>query len=96
VHRSGGLFVGEAGMVPDEDVEEPQVPDDNYDVIIVRSHSVFGPSPFSLGLYHAKARPPLCRKLMKLLNQTDAVEGSRCEKCTIQQCCFLLRALWLC
>lgn len=34
-------------MAPDEDIEESQVPDDNYDVIIVRSHYVFGPSPFS-------------------------------------------------
>jgi hypothetical protein len=75
VHGTGGLVSGEVEMTPEE---EAQAPDDDYDVMVVRTHSVFGSSPFSLGLFHARACPPLCRHLMKKLDQTDAVEGLRC------------------
>jgi hypothetical protein len=41
----------------------------SYDVVILESHSKFGASPFTLGLFHPKAPASLCRIIMNKLDE---------------------------
>lgn len=76
-HEPFGLVAGDAVTGIDEDFDEPEVPSDSAP-IVVPTHSVFGSSPFDLGLGHAKTPASVCRFLVKMLDKTDAVEAQNC------------------
>jgi hypothetical protein len=57
--------------------DKPYVPRDN-DMLILGSHSNFGASPFSLGLFHPKAPPLLCHFIFQKLGGADDAPDERC------------------
>jgi hypothetical protein len=63
-------------MADKDPEDDPHMPRD-YDVVILESHSEFGSSPFSLGLFHPKTPPSLCRFIVDKIDNTDYTTGSR-------------------
>jgi hypothetical protein len=68
---------GLGGTAIDHDDEyEPHVPGD-YDWVILANHSMFGASPFSLGLFHPRTPPSLCRFIIEKLDMMSDTGANR-------------------
>ena len=66
---------GGSGAESEDGFDEPEILEDSEN-----SHSLFGVSPFTLGVFHANSPPFVCRYVIMMTERTSAVEAGRLVK----------------